>query len=123
MGGRRENSYRGDKQQLSAKICFTEKSICVCGPAGEATAAARAAAAPVKTGIPVVAAKTQKLPTFSRRRGGQQRAAERPGPTEARHLGGCQVESVGVGLAFAGAQKKPGAFAGRTFIGWGKGRA
>jgi hypothetical protein len=70
---RGESPYRANKQFYLPKFGSPKNPFVPANQSGEAISPDTAAAAPVKTPITVVAAKTQKLPTFS------------PAPRAARH--------------------------------------
>jgi len=65
LGRRGESPYRADKQIYLPKFGSPKNPFASANQPGGATPPEEAAAAPVKTPITVVAAKTQKLPTFS----------------------------------------------------------
>ena len=62
---RGESPYRANKQIYLPKFGSPKNPFVSANQSGEAISPENAAAAPVKTPITVVAAKTQKLPTFS----------------------------------------------------------
>ncbi|MGA3283604.1 MAG: hypothetical protein ABSD57_03995 [Verrucomicrobiota bacterium] len=62
---RGESPYRANKQFYLPKFGSPKNPFASANQPGEAISPEEAAAAPVKTPITVVAAKTQKLPTFS----------------------------------------------------------
>jgi len=62
---RGESPYRANKQFYLPKFGSPKNPFASANQSGEAISPEEAAAAPVKTPITVVAAKTQKLPTFS----------------------------------------------------------
>jgi len=65
LGRRGENPYRAKKQFYLPRFGSPKNPFVSANQAGGAIPPEEAAAAPVKTPITVVAAKTQKLPTFS----------------------------------------------------------
>ncbi len=65
LGRRGESPYRADKQIYLPKFGSPKNPFASANQPGGATPPEETAAAPVKTPITVVAAKTQKLPTFS----------------------------------------------------------
>jgi len=81
LGRRGESPYRANKQYYLPKFGSPKNPFASANQPGEAISPEEAAAAPVKTPITVVAAKTQKLPTFSpapRAANNQSTTAERP---------------------------------------------
>ena len=65
LGRRGESPYRANKQVYLPKFGSRKNPFASANPSREAISPEEAAAAPVKTPITVVAAKTQKLPAFS----------------------------------------------------------